>query len=615
MSETLTPSRSHNHTASARAEHDAARDTVLQGTINQLRGLEKEQNITIPAAAFQERYDQLVQARHEDGEVVASDVAYADVMLRNQNNDNLSGADQVAFVAMHHDLELHATETAIDPAVLGDNKEATVRELLADAEALPDDDPNKEGSVRALTNVLANIQLGVARSTGTELSDYVEKARTADAASDDNRTAAENDLDAARANFAPVFRNTQDEIVALQLIAAKYPAPSRVDAAPQDQAADQQAAPAEKSQELIDAEQQLATIRDELAALSARREKRMWGADSGRGEASSSQKVKELKESYRIASRGVFELQHPGLRDDQSIAQVDKIKMVADYTIAEAGKLDQTILESYKNNNTKFGKLLDWYGKRGVTTKVLVGGLGGMLIGAVTGGVGTAAWSGTLMAASFEARSRAKRAEGENMLQLDGTGGLLDMLDKRLDGANGTQTLATIDVDAALDLMQGDVAKRVETRIEKSQNKRAVRVLGSYAAGAAIGVVTHNLPGGLFDGLHGPHDQVANVVGDHGVASGVDPSHAAQLPAPDALHNIYTGPANVYVNPGDGFYKVFEQMHIPQDQWNTVLDKIGSNLVQHGDAYVMPDGGIGISAPGQMSQAAVDLIKNAANFR
>ena len=68
------------------------------------------------------------------------------------------------------------------------------------------------------------------------------------------------------------------------------------------------------------------------------------------------------------------------------------------------------------------------------------------------------------------------------------------------------------------------------------------------------------------------------------------------------------GPNNIYVNPGDGFNNLFQQMNIPQDQWSSLIDKVGPELVQHGDAYVMPDGSFGVSNVGQLSQQAFETI-------
>lgn len=611
-------------TSTLREQHDAARREVL------LKGMQDmERESKLPTSAFGEKLDSLMQSYQDSGEAwpespkwPSNEAVYAHIAERAQKDGGeLRGYENIALSNMNLEMKLRTTEAAVDPAVLGDNKEAAIRELITESEALPDDDENKSRQLLSLNNVLVRMQPGAYQPRGDELATFVTNAESYEMQKDRETEGAiaKRFLDSSREELATVIENNEDDLRVLQLLAAKYPAPDRGDAPaatsdtePQDQTAEQQQAPAEKSKELIAAEEKLDGLRTQLADMNARREKRMVGTK----EAIYSEKVKQLKAAYQAASRDVFALQNPDFKENPDIEHIDKVKMIAAYTVGEATKLDEQILESHKNNKTKFGKFLEWYGKRGVPTKLAVGVIGGMFIGAVTGGFGTAAWSGSLMAVSLEARNRAKREAGANMLQLDGTGGLLDALDKRLDGKDGRQTLETIDLDAAHDLLDADVTGRNEKRIGDAHRQRAIRIVGSYVAGATIGAITHNLPGGYFDGLHGPHDQVANAISGHEAAGAApDASHIAAAPGSDALHNAYTGPANIYVNPGDGFYKVFEQMHIPQDQWNTVLDKIGPNLVQHGDAYVMPDGGIGISAPGQMTQAAVDLIKNAANFR
>lgn len=635
MSETRTTTSAAERTA----QHDAARRKALSEGMQQLEATRQVKN-----ADFAGQLGKLQQAYQRSGEAWPTAPAqdsdegvYARILKRTQSSEGmLPGYENVVLSYMNQEEMLRNTHAAIDPSVLGDNQEATVRELITEAEALPDDNEEKSRRLLSLNNVLVRMQPDAFEPRGDELATYVTNAEVHETTTDKNsRVLTERFLETSREELATVIENNEDDLRVLQLMAAKYPAPKPADApanpiapearaatteepAPQAQTAEQQQAPAEKSKELLAAEQKLNGLRTQLADMNARREKKLIGTR----EARYSEKVKQLKAAYQAASRDVFNLQNPDFKDNQDIAHIDKVKMIADYTVSEAGKLDEQILESHKNNKTKLGKLLDWYGKRGVPAKLAVGVVGGMFIGAVTGGFGTAAWSGSMMAISLEARNRAKRQAGANMLQLEGKGGLLDTLSNRLDGKDGRMTLDTIDLDAAHDLLDSDVTGRNEKRISDAKRQRAIRIAGSYAAGATIGLITHNLPGGYLDGLHGPHDHVASAVSGHeGAGAAPDASHAAAAPdashaaAPDAMHNVYTGPANVYVNPGDGFYKVFEQMHIPQDQWNTVLNKVGSSLVHHGDAYVMPDGGIGISSPGQMSPAVVDFIKNAANLR
>jgi hypothetical protein len=65
------------------------------------------------------------------------------------------------------------------------------------------------------------------------------------------------------------------------------------------------------------------------------------------------------------------------------------------------------------------------------------------------------------------------------------------------------------------------------------------------------------------------------------------------------------------ISPGEGMFQTFQEMGIPQDQWSGIMDRVGDQLVQNGDAYPMGDGTFGWSASGQLSQGSIDLIQNA----
>lgn len=68
-------------------------------------------------------------------------------------------------------------------------------------------------------------------------------------------------------------------------------------------------------------------------------------------------------------------------------------------------QLDLATLESYKNTNTKFGKLLEKYGRLHVVPKVVLGIGISATTAVATGGWGAAPVSGTLMA-GFNARQQ-----------------------------------------------------------------------------------------------------------------------------------------------------------------------------------------------------------------
>ena len=73
-------------------------------------------------------------------------------------------------------------------------------------------------------------------------------------------------------------------------------------------------------------------------------------------------------------------------------------------------KLDLEILEKVQNTKTRFGKLLEKYGNMNLAGKILFGIGASALAGFATGGAGTFAVSGTLMAAGVNAKQRKARS-------------------------------------------------------------------------------------------------------------------------------------------------------------------------------------------------------------
>lgn len=352
----------------------------------------------------------------------------------------------------------------------------------------------------------------------------------------------------------------------------------------------------EMTPELKEATENLSTLREQLAELNAKREKRFAGTGAWKNEERYSEKVKKLYADYHDASRALFTLENKEFLADQSVEKSEKILKIAEHTVTEAGLLDAQILDSYKNKQSRLGKMVEWYGNRGTVSKIAIGIGASALAGVVTGGVGTALMSGSLMATSFEARRREKRSAGEDMITLDAN----DLAKQYMNSA----TLKDVFEGAHL-----SAKGAFEDRIHKEQMKRVKRVAGSLAVGATIGLVTNHLPG--MDGLFGGDSAHAATQPDMAT---VDPTNTP-YPTPEASTIMDTaanfGPNNVYVNPNDGLFNVFQQMNIPEDQWGSLMDKVSPELVSHGDAYIMPNGDSGLTHTGQLSQSAFDAIMRA----
>lgn len=365
-------------------------------------------------------------------------------------------------------------------------------------------------------------------------------------------------------------------------------APAPVEPSPE------QSAPAPISPEMKAASERLEGLRSKLAELNARREKRIFAGDAWRGEASDMTSVKALQEDYQSASRELFILENQDVLMDGSVEKIEKIRLIAEHTVNEAKALDTEILENYNNKNTRIGKFIKWYGKRGLASKIAIGGALSIGAGLLTGGAGTALVSGTLMAAGLEAKRREKRGAGDSMVELTAEELAYRYQDNSLDNAFSG--------------IQYETKGAFENRIEKEQRSRGIRVLGSYAAGIAIGSIAHSIIPHM-DGMLGGDSAHAVAPDGSSVPAGAEAGAdfgSAHSAVSETAANF--GPNNIYVNPGDGFNNLFQQMNIPQDQWSSLIDKVGPELVQHGDAYVMPDGSFGVSNVGQLSQQAFETI-------
>ena len=173
----------------------------------------------------------------------------------------------------------------------------------------------------------------------------------------------------------------------------------------------------------------------------------------------------------------------------------------------------------------------------------------------------------------------------------------------------------------------GRLTTRNEGELDEAYEKRKKTVgLLTVAAGAlALSAVNRFGGGDHFGGFEGFGSGDSGNSGAEG-ASTTDLGHIDAEPAPD----IDTGGADnsdfdhdntpevdggdwngsaTTVDNGEGWYQTFEDMGIPKDEWNDLLQKVGPELKSEGYAYTMPDGSYGISKPGQLPVEVLDMIE------
>lgn len=130
------------------------------------------------------------------------------------------------------------------------------------------------------------------------------------------------------------------------------------------------------------------------------------------------------------------------------------------------------------------------------------------------------------------------------------------------------------------------------------------------ATGGGMGGGLDTAPGGSIGGGLTPD---APSGGNFGGGLGPDlPSAGPDMPAPapiPANPNFWSADA-LRIDPGEGWYKTFADMNIPENEWGTLLTKVGPQLHDNGWAYQMPNGTWGISRPGELPVNMLELIKN-----
>lgn len=174
---------------------------------------------------------------------------------------------------------------------------------------------------------------------------------------------------------------------------------------------------------------------------------------------------------------------------------------------------------------------------------------------------------------------------------------------------------AAFEVGHTVDLAKQELSKRggrKEGETEEQYERRMRRNGRNIALGiVALAGASLAAKAGAFDGLFdgGSHAvgttpaEAADTTtgrqgGGHGGREGLTPAYSA-----DALR----------VDNGEGLYQTFEEMGIPKDKWQAVLDQSGPKLVRMGEAYRDPSiGGFGLNGDGRLSKRALDVIAESA---
>ncbi|HET8884088.1 MAG TPA: hypothetical protein VFM68_01310 [Candidatus Saccharimonadales bacterium] len=393
------------------------------------------------------------------------------------------------------------------------------------------------------------------------------------------------------------------------------------------------------------ADKKLATLRDQLAEASAKRQGHVFGKG---------QKYEQLQAEYNTQLIALGKMKLSDVNNDTELT--DSLKNVAaiSYIFDEQAKLREQTKENLKN--TKVGKFISWFNtgtkKQRFAKGVLLGGAGvvaGVTAGAVVGvaaGAGlTGAAAATAVSGTRFARYFAKKdnQQGRGMEQLDPDMfashklEAIQQLEKDQEGGK-LETAASY----ATSIFERDTKEQQEKRRKSVRAGVAGVAIGAVLGGtitAAIGEMNdslgeysnRNLPNGTVE-AQPPQETDGNGVVDNesnNDTSGSDNEGTNETPthgeedtnstpdisspeqSPEAATPDYDFGADAStVVAGEGWYQTFGEMDIPNHERAELLQKVGPALQERGWAYPMLDGTWGISRPGALPQDVLELIQN-----
>ncbi|HSW91076.1 MAG TPA: hypothetical protein VLG09_00335, partial [Candidatus Saccharimonadales bacterium] len=366
--------------------------------------------------------------------------------------------------------------------------------------------------------------------------------------------------------------------------------------------------------EIIAARTKVNVLREELAELSAKRQRRLFTRSNTLYEFDD--KVDQYEKAVNELAKAELEAEKDAgkERDETEERFAAALKLVNNYRQLQELSVD-------KLKKTKVAGFIRIMTSGSTPMRMLKGlGLGvgvGLVAGAltaVTGGAAAAGAATALVAAGKFARSYARFDNEENR----GVKIADASLDTEVVGESGATGK---DTDETIDLVNKYLLKQLEEDMLTEQDKRR------KATGKAMAmVVVGSLAG---EALHYGHDLYTSHHA-HSIDSGsgekpgngsgpnTDPGAGGKSEVEDTYHFDAEGQT---LHKGDGFYSVFEQMNkggevnIPQKDWSALLEQAGPKLHDlqidgHPLAYRMPNGewGVRMTSDGMFPKEGMDII-------
>jgi hypothetical protein len=355
----------------------------------------------------------------------------------------------------------------------------------------------------------------------------------------------------------------------------------------------------------------LQSSREAWATASAKRQGRIGGKAKDHA---------SLKDAYTAKLRefGVFELQGEITDDDDTTTKNAK---VIEYLFNEQKKLRELTTEKLKG--TKVGKFVEFMNRGRLATRIakgvgfglVVGATGGFALGAIgAAGAGAAAVGVSRFVKGYASndKHRGMRTAEESFIDSDGNRVYLD---------DDAGTTIESKFDTAAQIYDEDFEK--DTKREQIKRRKALAWgIGSVAIGTSVGYLASNFDE-VSDKVGDIKGRVDNWINDtpNGDSTSqtdgqgvIDNDNHDTVPGhefhqtPDQTRFAEIGHDARWVEPGEGWYQTFNELGIPQDNWQDVLQDAGPKLHEQGWAYRMPDGQWGISQPGRLPDSALRVI-------
>jgi hypothetical protein len=366
--------------------------------------------------------------------------------------------------------------------------------------------------------------------------------------------------------------------------------------------------------EIIAARTKVNILREELAELSAKRQRRLFSRSNTLYEFDD--KVDQYEEAVNELAKAELKAEKDAgkERDETEERFAAALKLVDNYRQLQELSVD-------KLKKTKVSGFIRFMTSGSTGMRMLKGaGLGigfSLLAGTVVAATGGAAGVGLLtgggIVASRFARSYARFDNEDNRgLKIADASLDTEVVDKS--GATGK------DSDETIELVNKYLLDQLERDMVNEQDKRrkaTTKAMAMVAVGSLAGEALHY--GHDLYASHHAHG-VDSSSGKTGNGSGpnTDPGAGGkpEVPAPASHDYLDDAGAHIMSN-GEGLYQTFHEMGIPQKDWPALLEQAGPKLHDmqvhgHSLAYRMPNGewGLRMTADGTFPQQGLDVISN-----